>query len=88
MVQIRIMSLCLSLKVNHLLFLMTTYTVCSSLPCLFLLAAIIFVNSQTLKITLKDCDFNKEAAVGLLQAVGDRRLSLTIKYEYMYVILY
>ena len=46
-----------------------------------------FVDSQTLKITLKDCDFNKEAAVGLLQAVGDRRLSLTITYEYRYVII-
>ena len=46
-----------------------------------------FVDSQTLKITLKDCDFNKEAAVGLLQAVGDRRLSLTITYEYTYVII-
>ena len=54
----------------------------------FLLAAIVFyVDSQTLKITLKDCDFNKEAAVGLLQAVGDRRLSLTITYEYTYVII-
>ena len=52
---------------------------------IFLLAAIIFVNSQTLEITLKDCDFNKEAAVGVLQAVGDRRLSLTITYEYTYV---
>ena len=62
-------------------------TVCSLLPCLFLLAAIIFVNSQTLEITLKTCDFNKEAAVGLLQAVGDRRLSLTITYESMYVII-
>ena len=38
-------------------------------------------------MTLEDCDFNKEAAVGLLQAVGDRRLSLTITYEYMYVII-
>ena len=46
-----------------------------------------FVNSQTLEITLEYCDFNKEAAVGLLQAVGDRRLSLTITYEYMYVII-
>ena len=44
-----------------------------------------FVNSQTLEITLKDCYFNKEAAIGLLQAVGDRRLSLTITYEDMYV---
>ena len=48
---------------------------------------IFFVNSQTLEITLEDCDFNKEATVGLLQAVGDRRLSLTIIYNYMYVIL-
>ena len=62
-------------------------TVCSPLPCLFLLAAISFVNSQTLEITLQDCFFNKEAAVGILQAVGDRRLSLTITYEYMYVII-
>ena len=62
-------------------------TVCSYVPCLFLLAAIFFVNSQTLKITLGDCDFNKEAAGGLLQAVGDRRLSLTITHKNMYVIL-
>ena len=56
----------------------------------YLLAAIYlycFVNSQTLEITLDYCDFNKEAAVGLLQAVGDRRLSLTITYEYTYVLL-
>ena len=45
-----------------------------------------FVNSQTLEITLEDCDFNKEAAVGLLQAVGERCLSLTISHEYMYVL--
>ena len=65
-------------------------TVCSSLPSLFLLAANIlycFVNSQTLEITLQDSDFNKEAAVGLLQAVEDRRLLLTITYESMYVII-
>ena len=56
---------------------------------LIFLAAIIlfFFSSQTLEITLKDCVFNKEAAVGILQAVGDRRLSLTITYDYMYVIL-
>ena len=44
-----------------------------------------FVNSQTLEITLDGCDFYEEAAVGLLQAVGDCRLSLTISYEYKYV---
>ena len=54
---------------------------------LTLMAAIIFVNSQPLEITLDDCDINKEAVVGLLQAVGDRRLSLTIRDEYMYVII-
>ena len=48
---------------------------------------VFFFNSRTLKITLKNCDFNKEAAVGVLQAVGDCRLSLTITYEYMYVFL-
>ena len=43
-----------------------------------------FFNRQTLEIALDYCDFNKEAAVGLLQAVGDRRLSLTITcHEYM-----
>ena len=35
---------------------------------------------------LKDSDFNKEIAVGILQAVGDRRLSLTIINENTYVI--
>ena len=69
---------------NRLFF--DDYTVCSSLPCLFLLAAIFFVNSQTLEIDLLNCDFNKEAALGLLQAIGDRRLSLTITYENMYVL--
>ena len=36
-------------------------------------------------MVLHNCDFNKEAALGLLQAVGERRLSLTIAYENMYV---
>ena len=62
-------------------------TVCSSVPCLFYWLLYCFVNSQTLEITLEDCYFNKEAAVDLLLAVEDRRLSLTITYESMYVII-
>ena len=54
---------------------------------LIFIGCYIFVNSQTLEITLEHCDFNEEAAFGLLQAVGDRRLSLTIAYKYKYVIL-
>ena len=44
-----------------------------------------FINSQPLEITLHNCDFNKEAALDLLQAVGDCRLSLTIMHQNMYV---
>lgn len=36
------------------------------------------INSQTFKIVIEECDINKEAAVCLLRAVGDRQLSLEI----------
>ena len=64
-------------------------TVCSSLYLAYFYWQLLFFffNSRTLGITLKNCAFNKEAAIGLLQAVGDRRLSLTISHENMYVII-
>ena len=78
---------CLRLKYGEPLLFVTTLSYLATILLIFIGCYYIncFVNSQTLEITLEKCDFNKEAAVGLLQAVGDRRLSLTITYEDMYV---